>query len=242
MVSVIELFIQDEDYLNQQLLNTPKELQDECRYWIGYIYDKSFSFNNNYFSLDSLEKIPKKFKLDILTLLYMRMPEYIVEEHIDDRFYYINEYSKWWWAPLLKIWPKLNSIVNNPSSSLERRFFKGYPPREGGVSNPIRFTNFMAISLYDSVWEDLQLNYSAFKKGKLLDDEYLFKTYYLNLKDLKKVMFNDYFIDSKGKSIRRYLLSSPKIVPFPLIFWFDIPFSNKKPFMNFWEFPWNTVK
>lgn len=247
MVAVIEMFINDDDYLNEQLVNTPLKLQREINNDCGGDWEFPLT-------IDYLKKLIPQYKLDILTFFYRRSPDYITE--------YINvekdeaEYAKWYWAPLLKIWPELDSIVNAKSISKKNLiwskniditnikvlgFFNGFPPRQGGEGELPRFERY--CNFYDRYrravlkdfldmycptdWDVEKIPYSGETEIEIYD---------LKLEKLKKIMWEPY------ADYPNFLLNKLNEDAFPPIFWFKINTLKKRPFMNYWEFPWDTVK
>jgi len=249
MVAVMEMFIKDDDYLNEQLLNTPIKLQNEIRDNIGGFFKFPLTIN-------FLKTTSKEDKLNILTLFYRRHPDYITEPHDYDVRFSVEEYeyTKWYWAPLLKIWPKLSTIVNEHQKiytsnvgkkdkeySIER-FFNGFPPRQGGEGGLPSFERY--CNFYDNhrrtILKDFLDMYSPNTKWNLEEISYRgekkIEIYDLNLEKLEKIMWSPYADYSP------FLLYKLDVDAFPPIFWFKINTLKKIPFMNYWELPWDTVK
>jgi len=251
MVAVIEMFIQDEDYLNEQLVNTPIKLQREIRDYIGSNWDIPLTINY-------LKTITLQYKLDILTVFYRRSPDYIndPEYYDDDKMYDEAEYVKWYWAPLLKIWPELDSIVNDKSISKKNlkwldnsgittikvlQFFNGFPPRQGGEGGLPSFERY--CNFYDKYrravlkdFLDMYINMGWDSQNILYGREKEIEIYGVELKNLKEIMWYPY------ADYPNFLLYKLDQDAFPPIFWFKINNIVKKPFMNYWELPWDTVK
>tara|TARA_S200002703_G_scaffold523_1_gene903 strand:- start:16616 stop:17356 length:741 start_codon:yes stop_codon:yes gene_type:complete len=246
MASVIEMFIQEEEYLNEQLLNTPIKLQIEIRDYIGGAF--KFPLTTNY-----LKTTSKKDKLNILTVFYRRSPDYINDPEdylIDKKMYDEAEYAKWYWAPLLKIWPELSTIVNEHHSKVGKtdknysieRFFNGFPPRQGGEGGLPSFERY--CNFYDkyrrAVLKDFLDMYSPNTKWNLEEISYNgekeIEIYDLKLEKLEEIMWSPYADYSP------FLLYKLEEDAFPPIFWFKINTLKKRPFMNYWELPWDTVK
>lgn len=247
MVSVIEKFLFDDDYLNEQLVNTPIKLQREIRDYIGSEW-------NNPLTINYLKTISLPYKLDILTVFYRRSPDYI-NDPIDynENQYDEAEYAKWYWAPLLKIWPELSAIVNGHHTKWSEkvgktdknysigRFFNGFPPRQGGEGNLSSFEKF--CNFYDrhrrAVLKDFLDMYcnKGWDVEKIPYSEYTeIEIYDLKLERLEKIMWSAYAECSP------FLLYKLEEDAFPPIFWFRINILGKRPFMNYWELPWDTVK
>jgi len=250
MVAVIEMFIKDDDYLNEQLVNTPMKLQRECKDYVGGEWNIPLTINY-------LKTITTEYKLDILTLFYRRSPDYINDLMINNqKMDYEDEYTKWYWAPLLKIWPELDSIVNAKSISKKNlrwsdnsditnikvlRFFNKFPPRQGGEGELPSFERY--CNFYDKYrravlkdfldmycpadWNIEKIPYSG---------ETEIEIYGLKLQKLKRIMWEPY------ADYPNFLLFKLEVDAFPPIFWFRINTLKKRPFMNYWEFPWDTVK
>jgi len=249
MVAVMEMFIKDDDYLNEQLLNTPIKLQIEIRDYIGGLF--KFPLTINYLKYTSKED-----KLNILTLFYRRSPDYINDPEYYHENYIIDkaEYTKWYWTPLLKIWPELSTIVNEHQKiytsnvgkkdkeySIER-FFNGFPPREGGEGGLPSFErycnhfdkyrravlkDFLDMYSPNTKWNLEKISYSGGKEIGIYD---------LKLEKLEKIMWSPYADYSP------FLLYKLDVDAFPPIFWFKINTLKKIPFMNYWELPWDNVK
>lgn len=244
MVAVIEMFINDDDYLNEQLVNTPLKLQREIRDYIGSNW-------NIPLTLDYLKTITLSYKLNILTVFYRRSPDYINDPiDYDETQYDVAEYAKWYWAPLLKIWPELSTIVNEHHSKVGKtdknysieRFFNGFPPRqggEGGLPSFERYCNFYDIYRRAVIKDFLDMycpaDWDVVEKIPYSGETEI-EIYGLKLQKLKEIMWEPY------ADYPNFLLYKLERDAFPPIFWFKINTLKKRPFMNYWELPWDTVK
>ena len=130
---------------------------------------------------------------------------------------------------------------NNISNIKVSKFFKKYPPRQGGEGELPSFERY--CNLYDEYrravikdvldmycpadWDVEKIPYSG---------ETEIEIYGLKLQELKRIIWEPY------ADYPNFLLYKLQEDAFPPIFWFKINTLKKIPFMNYREFPWDTVK